>query len=235
MTESDWEAIYKLDFINFTDCYKTCDSYCCKNFLGKHFKILDKEAVILPLLESEFNFYQKKGGISGIKDIKKEVFKLKNQKEFSLYFLTCTCKGLCTPHNLRPLICRIYPYFPCVSTRGEIIGFKAASFMDLFFKDNSFHPCTLVREHSIELQNSLRESLKPLMRYPLLIFSFKALEILAKFLELKMQDEANIFSESFFKKLEWNLISRKAWSVEACKNEISTSYDEIAKIYGDFL
>ena len=62
----DFNKLYNSEFIAFKDCYKTCDSYCCSNFLGKTFKILSKNRVVLPLLEEEYLYYKSKGGIQNI-------------------------------------------------------------------------------------------------------------------------------------------------------------------------
>ena len=62
----DFNKLYNSEFIAFKDCYKTCDSYCCSNFLGKNFKILSKNCVILPLLEEEYLYYKSKGRIQNI-------------------------------------------------------------------------------------------------------------------------------------------------------------------------
>ncbi|WP_299549892.1 hypothetical protein [uncultured Helicobacter sp.] len=240
----DWEALYKLEFVHFKECYLTCDSYCCKNFLGENFKILNQNAVTLALLEGEYKFYTQKGGIKNITALaRKEEFTLQNGKTFTLYFLSCECAGLCSPHCMRPLLCRIYPYFPIVNARGEILDFYPASLMDLFFSNKQAHKCTLVREHDAELQAMLKTSLKPLLKIPLFIFVFQAMEILAKSLQKTMQNnigdiKVDLLNSSnkdlFFKKLEWNLFSRKAWQSNF-NAQITQSYTEIAKNFGEFL
>ena len=245
----NWEELYKLEFVHFKECYLTCDSYCCKNFLGENFKILNQSAVTLALLEGEYQYYTQKGGIQNITTpARKEEFTLQNGKKFVLYFLSCECAGLCNPHCMRPLLCRIYPYFPIINTKGKILDFYPASLMDLFFSNKSAHKCTLVREHDTELKAMLRTSLKPLLEIPLFIFVFQAMEILAKSLQKAMQtscqnhlgdlkvdllDSRN--KELFFKKLEWNLFSRKAWNTASFNTQITQAYTEIAKNFGEFL
>ncbi|EEO25556.1 hypothetical protein [Helicobacter winghamensis] len=241
----DWEALYKLEFVHFKECYLTCDSYCCKNFLGENFKILNQNAVTLALVEGEYNYYKQKGGILNLTTpAKKEEFTLQNGKKFVLYFLSCECAGLCNPHCMRPLLCRIYPYFPIVNAKGEILDFYPASLMDLFFSQKEAHKCTLVREHDAELQTMLRTSLKPLLEIPLFIFIFQVMEILAKSLQKIMHDNVGNLKvdlldsnnkDLFFKKLEWNLFSRKAWNTSNFNAQITQAYTEIAKNFGEFL
>lgn len=235
-----FNKLYNSEFIAFKDCYKTCDSYCCSNFLAKSFKILNQNRVVLPLLEQEYLYYKSKGGVQNITQEKKETYTLKNGKKLVLYFLYCECGGLCEPHCMRPLICRIYPYFPLVSLEGKILGFYPASLMDLFFSKKQFHPCTLVRENDTEIKEQLSKSLKPLLESPLYIFAFRALELLAKALQNYLQntciDALNAQErEKFLKKLEWSLLSNKAWDNAAFKEAITQEYESVAQLYGDFL
>lgn len=74
-----WEEVYKTEYVNAPECRKTCRRYCCKNFYGEHFNILDKTGVSLPLLEKEYEHYKKIGGIRNITTpAKKRTFYLKN-------------------------------------------------------------------------------------------------------------------------------------------------------------
>ncbi len=236
----DYEKLYNSEFIAFKDCYKTCDSYCCGNFLGKSFKILNQNRVILPLLKEEYLYYKSKGGIKNIRQEKHQTYTLKNGKKLEVYFLYCECGGLCAPHSMRPLICRIYPYLPRVSHQGELLGFYPASLMDLFFSNRGAHSCTLVREHDTTLRAQLAQNLKPLLRIPLYIFIFRALEMLCQTLQeylgnvcLDVLNEKE--TKEFLKKLEWCLLSNKAWNNETFKDSISKEYEAIAAKFGDFL
>lgn len=239
MKNIDWEKLYQMEFVHFSDCWKSCDSYCCKNFLGESFKILNSKRVILALLEGEYQYYKSKGGIANITEPpKREEFTLKNGKKFVLYFLSCECAGLCNPHSMRPLLCRIYPYFPRLNAKGEILGFFPAALMDLFFSSHLAHSCTLAREHSAELEAQLRENLKPLLEIPLFVFVFRAAEALAVALQKylgnvhidTLEDNA-----AFVRRLEWSLLSNKAWDNEEFKESIVRIYDEVAAVFGDFL
>lgn len=238
--EIDWKSIYGKDFVSFKDCYLTCDGYCCKNFFGDYFKLLDKKAVILPMLEGEYLYYKSQGGIKNItQKHRKEEFNF-GDKKLVLYYLSCECSGLCSPHCLRPLICRIYPYFPIVNIYGDILDFYPVSLMDLFFSSDANHRCTLVREYQEELKKQLNESLKELLRYPLFIFIFRLMEILARALQDSLNYQyIDLLNErekvDFFKKMEWILLSRKAWKQLNFKKEAHRIYREMVAYYGEFL
>lgn len=94
----DWEALYKLEFVHFKECYLTCDSYCCKNFLGENFKILNQNAVTLALVEGKYNYYKQKGGILNLTTpAKKEEFTLQNGKNLCFTFSLVSVLGFATP------------------------------------------------------------------------------------------------------------------------------------------
>ena len=138
----------------------------------------------------------------------------------------CNCKGLCKPHYMRPLICRIYPFIPKVSFDGECDGFLYASLFDVIYNDTN-HPCTLTRENKEEIFEVLREKLKPLLTEPKLVFAFKVLEILYFNLLEKLDLTKDI--NTLNKKLEFLLLSRKAWRSKEFKQDITQAYEEITK------
>lgn len=70
------------------------------------------------------------------------------------------------------------------------------------------------------------------------------MEILAKSLQKIMHDNVGNLKvdlldsnnkDLFFKKLEWNLFSRKAWNTSNFNAQITQAYTEIAKNFGEFL
>lgn len=238
-----WQEVYNTEYVKAPECWKTCGGYCCKNFYGEHFNILDKSGVSLPLLEKEYEYYQSIGGIKNITEpAKKRTFKLSNGKSFSIYLLSCNCGGVCEPHGHRPLICRIYPYFPVVDASGTVLDFEYAALMDLFYRDpDSDHKCTLVREQSKRIKQELSISLKPLLRDPEVVFVFRCLKELVDRLKLKMNGHINTLDEAqlkkFIAKYEWMILSGKPWKDAAFSQRIDTIYDEVKAAFGnkDFL
>ncbi|MFT6787711.1 MAG: Fe-S-cluster containining protein [Pseudoalteromonas rhizosphaerae] len=239
----NWQEIYNTEYVNAPECWKTCGGYCCKNFYGEHFNILDKSGVSLPLLENEYEYYKSIGGIKNITTpAKKRTFTLSNGKSFSIYLLSCQCGGLCEPHGHRPLVCRIYPYFPIVDAFGTVIDFEYSALMDLFYRDpDNNHKCTLVREQAIKLKRELTVSMKPLLRDPEVVFIFRCLKELVDRLKEKMGGFIDTLDESqkkkFIAKYEWMILSGKPWKDPAFSKRIDTIYDEVKAAFGneDFL
>lgn len=240
MNITSWKKIYSTSFFDAPQCWTTCDGYCCKNFFGNYFTIFNKDSVVLPMFEDEYLYYESIGGIKNIPKATKHTFELNSKEKFSVYFTKCNAKGMCDPHCARPLICRIYPYFPIVNVKGEIIDFEYAAFMDLFYENKLNHPCTLVREQSAQIkqqiQNSFQESLK---ENPKLIFTFKLLELLALFVKNHFPIHLDKLSEeekkTFFKNYEITMLKGTIWKKEEFKNKVLQTYIQIKNHYGNFL
>lgn len=240
MIKINWQEIYDKEFVFFNECYKTCDGYCCKNFNQENFQMLPKNIVSLPLLKSEFEHYCKVGGISNLTlPPKEQKYTLKNGKNIEIVYLSCDCNGLCTPHQNRPLICKIYPYFPIFNNQGKLESFEYSSLFDVFYNVKN-HPCTLINSHKEELERQLIENVKILGKYPLLIFIFKVLKILIENLReyININDLSTLNpneKKKFFAKFEWAILSAKAWKKDKVKDEIQEIYDDLARKYGEFL
>jgi len=234
-----WFYVYSEEFFNAPDCWKTCDSYCCTNFHGEYFKMMDKKGVVLPFLHDEYEHFKSIGGIKNITSKPKERnFALPDGKSFSMYFLTCHCQGLCDPHLARPLVCRIYPYFPVVNFKGDLLDFNYVALMDIFYKNESSHPCTLVRENSSDIKNQLRKSLQPILKYPKIVFAFMATKLIIDYFRkdmgLYLDEIPKDEFESFFRKYEWSVLSGKPWNNNEFKDDISNTYKKIKDHFGDF-
>lgn len=243
MPQVNWSDVYNSEFVNAPECWKSCDGYCCKNFYGEHFNILDKNGVALPLLETEYEYYKSIGGIENITEpAKKRTFTLSNGKSFSIYILSCSCGGLCNPHNARPLICRIYPYFPLVDAYGMVEGFEYSALMDLFYRDpDKNHKCTLVREQAKKVKDELTVNLQPLLSDPEVVFIFMCLKELVSRLKNKMSGFIDNLDDEgkkrFIAKYEWMILTGKPWSDKAFSARIDAIYEEVKQANGnvDFL
>jgi Fe-S-cluster containining protein len=219
----DWSKLYEKELFRADNCYLKCDSYCCNNFFGKYYNFLDKDSVVLPLIDEEYEIYKKRGGIKNIKEKKYELNI--GEKKFIFFLLYCKEKGLCKPHTNRPFICRTYPFLPKVNEYGEIIGFNYASLFDIFFNKEN-HNCPLVKDKKI--YNEWKQNLPEFS--PKMIFALMLLDALIE--ELKKLDLN--FSESMkqsVNKLELILLSGKVFK----KIDVTKIYEKVKKVYGEFL
>lgn len=233
-----------LEFINFPKCYEGCGGYCCTGFKNNNFNFFSSEVMALPLLEKEYKQYIKSGGIKEKVELKKiEEFRLKNSRILKIYWLYCNAKGLCDPHENRPLICKLYPLLPKVDSSGKILDFFSASLFDLFY-DKFSHPCLLISDSFEEVKEQLKISVKVLLDDPLYIFAFRVCYLLCEYLKeyLKKKFGSHFIADinrgevqEFWQKVQWLLLTRKAWRNEKFYSEVCDIYDEIANVWGEFL
>lgn len=238
----DWALIYQQRWVDVPDCWQTCGSYCCQNFAGRHLNLLEKDAVSLPLTASEWHYYHAQGGIRNITHPpKKRDFILANGRCLSLYFLSCTCQGLCDPHSLRPLICRLYPYFPIVKADGTIEGFDYVALMDIFYQNpQQAHPCTLVRQQAEQVQAQLRRDLPLLLSDPLMVFLCQlAKAFIDRFravLPMRLDTLDEPAKNQFYRQYEWYLLSGKPWRTAEFQAAAVHCYAQVKQAFGyDFL
>ena len=186
-----FDSLTDANFVYFKDCYKACGGHCCN--------ALSDDENILPMLEPEFLSMKKNGGLNNI-DFFHKTFVLKCGKSINIYFLICKNKGLCKPHKNRPLVCKIYPYFPLVSKYGEFLGVREISFYDLFYKDDKNHPCTLINLHKNELLQMYKQNIQKIIKEPIMIFVFMVFEIIDRHLKSYFnQNFKNIFFDDLSK------------------------------------
>ncbi len=235
---------YKQEYIYTPKCYESCAGYCCAGFTNPNFKLIRSNFIALPLFDIEYQEYLKAGAINGMEVAKKsEKFKLKGGQTIILHWLHCDKKGLCNPHSNRPLVCKLYPILPKVSSSGEILGFFNGTIFDLFFSDKS-HPCTLIRENRQETQDMLKSNLTDLLKDPNYIFIFKAAQIAVEHLQNYIKDifGTYIIDEIpqdkvalFWGEVEMAMMLRRAWNTPKFIDDINEAYENIARIWGEFL
>ncbi|NLE37351.1 MAG: hypothetical protein GX621_04935 [Pirellulaceae bacterium] len=225
----DWKAVYATPLFDVGACHAHCGGYCCRNFYADDFRILSAKEVILPMLESEYDYLTSIGGLEGVSD-------RASYKEFApveghsvrLVFMRCSCEGLCRPHAHRPFICRLYPYFPLVDADGMIVGFDYAALVDLFYASPEQHPCHLVAHCRSAVQSQMTAALQPLVANPEMIFLLRALERITTSLREKiggtfdpMDSEGR---KAFLKKYEYEVFTWSAWRTRKFKDEIAQIY-----------
>jgi len=226
----NWNKIYKEELFTAKNCYLECGGYCCNNFFGQYYSILDKNNVVLPMSDDEYNEY-KKHKVDNLKE-KKYQIKIKD-KEFIFYLLFCNEKGLCNPHQNRPLICKIYPYIPKVNLEGEVIGFNYASFMDLFYSAKDKHNCPLVFKDEKRIQDEIIKNLPKLDAKMIFIFILldKVMEKLKSYFPTNIDKLNQTELKKFILKFEMLLLTGKVFK----KINIEEIYEDVKNIYGDFL
>ncbi|MBT0879746.1 MULTISPECIES: hypothetical protein [unclassified Campylobacter] len=217
---SFFKKLEELEIIYFKDCYKSCNGHCCN--ADKPFN------VIIPMLKSEYEYIKDKTNLSLVASI---AYKLKCEKTITLCFVKCSYKGLCA---FRPLACKLYPFFALVNDDGLVLDINAISLYDLFYKDFSSHPCPLIKYDFDNLKAQFLLNVKQISNEPIIIFIFRALELLVKYLKLYLKDLYLDNCENKKEILHTNNFLN-AYKNEEFKNEINELYLRLSLKYKDNL
>ncbi|EGK8007577.1 hypothetical protein IO395_001488 [Campylobacter lari] len=235
-----FDTLQDKEFIFAPQCYKTCNGGCCHNIHAQYFKFNKSSAVILPMLEVEY-LSLKQAGNTYLENGKVNTLTLKNGKKINIYFAKCDLKGLCNPHSLRPLICKLYPYYPQVDYDGNFLGVKPCALFDIFYKDAQKHYCTITHKKSDDFLKEFEQNTQVLRREPIMIFVFKALEVVEETLKQYTYDHYGkaVYLEEltheekfdFFAFQEINSMTMQAYRNEKFISKIQDIYDNLEVRY----
>jgi len=223
---SDWEKIYSLNGIYEENCWKSgCNSHCCNyNIVSKNFKIIKKVNEI-PLFPGEYYFLKQNNKFQQYSTIKILSFSLKNNIKIPIILNWCPLNGKCSNHNYRPVMCRLYPYFPKIDYQCRVLGLERSIPYDLFWEEfGEKMPCSIT-SLSIDSINSTLEIVNNLCKDPINIFYMMMASIYKKNINTQMKKyilQLNINnSNDFFKLWEKLMILNKLFNVKETINEIT--------------
>ncbi len=179
--ETDWDAIFRGEFVRRPHCWKTCDSFCCKpTRVTQHFLFLRSRGVDLPHLPGEYHYLETTGHLqAGFADtFTRHRLRLPNGRTMPLYRAVCTLDGTCSDHRYRPLVCRVYPFMPVPTLDGDLERTEPTALIDIFWNalETSGHPCTIT-EMDADEWDAYRALCRELFKDPVNILYFKAASI----------------------------------------------------------
>lgn len=231
----DWESIHNIKFVEFSDCWKTCNGYCCNHVHDDAGFTFMKNGSGMVFFNDEYEFLKRINKLQyGFKD-KAKVTEFKINNEFTLKFVQSKCSlgGVCTIPEYRPILCKIYPYSPVINLdTKEIEDFITISLPDQAWTALEKPPiCTLVKDHSKEVKEQLKPGLSELIKDPYFVFHFKAIELFNTFvkqgiIELRKQ-VPDLSMKDFTRCWEMYLMKGDSFSVEELREELSKAYFKI--------
>lgn len=124
-----WEKIFNSEFIFETECYKTCNSFCCRwDSEDIPLKIIPKGGTLF-YLPKEYAYISQYGKVTEL-----EPFKMKAKffdKEITLYYKHCNDDANCNIKFSRSLYCKLYPFLPVFDINGTLTDLKYISVYDV--------------------------------------------------------------------------------------------------------
>jgi hypothetical protein len=235
LIDIDWKSIYSLDGIFEAGCWESgCASHCC-NFerVGRNFKIIKKINEV-PLFPGEYLYLRRNGKLQPGSTVKTIRFSLKNGVVIPIILNWCPHDGRCPEHDYRPVMCRIYPYFPVVDRDGKVKALERSIPYDLFWEElGETMPCA-IQTLSLVSINSLLKIVECLCLDPHNIFYLMAAHIykqqIAKGIRqnglLEVRD-----SNRFFANWEKLLITNRLFDVESTLNELTGLWIQLRQKY----
>ncbi|AXL34224.1 hypothetical protein [Campylobacter jejuni] len=237
-----FDILHDKEFIFAPKCYMTCNGGCCHNIYAKYFRFNTSNDVVLPMIEAEYLSLIKAGN-NNFENYSKVAYNLKNNKKLVVYYVKCSLGGICNPHNLRPLICKLYPYYPKVDFDGNFLGVKPCALFDIFYKNKKNSFCTIAHNTEEEFLNLFNKSTKILQREPIMIFIFKTLEYIEEALkkytydyygkEVYLDEMTEDEKYEFFSMQELNSMTLEAYKNNDFINKVQNLYDILEKKYNN--
>lgn len=203
-----WDQLFADDFLYRERCWEGCGGgYCCKpTRVQRHFSLLRREGVELPLLPGELRWLQDRGLLQRGFDSALTCHRvsLPSGAVFPIYRTVCHLDGRCSDHTHRPVVCRIYPFAPVPDVEGKVERLEPVAVIDLFWAElaGAQDPC-IVGALSAAERARFEAMCGLLFADPINIFYLKAASIfknavkrgvVERFPQLLERDEASFFS-----------------------------------------
>lgn len=233
-----WDKIFKAEFIEEPGCYKTCESYCCRwNTPDIPLTIIPKGGTLF-YLPNEFQYIEKYGKITD-KPLYDISIKLDNGKEIKVYYKYCTDDKNCNVLFSRSLYCKLYPFFPVMNIKGEIVDVKYISIYDITCQlIDQKTPCYVKdkKEHYLELWKNNSKNIELLKNPNILFYLMVANIVHDNYCEtLKNSPIINLKGTQFWKKWEKFYLGKMLFNKNKIKEDLENLYSEFEKHYTDFL
>jgi hypothetical protein len=228
------------------ECWKNCNSYCCKsNHKAQDFSLMKCGSAGMVFPEEEYNFLKENGVLQDGHEetARRHEFCFNEKTGHTLKFVTANCDlgGMCSDAKWRPLICKFYPLYPVVTPGQEKIeNYTFGSMLDQYWDGLGIeHPCWLYRTKSDVINEGINSKAAPILQMPYIAFYLTAANIFVAHVAANTEKTAQLTHETdprkFFRDWEVKYLTGAHVNVEGLKIELQNLYTQIADYYGDFL
>jgi len=155
-------------------------------------------------------------------------FEISDTIKFSIVNAKCTYNGLCSQHKYRPFLCKLYPVYPVVDFKGNILGYeKGGIWQERLFDKN---PCTVSFDRN-SIDRNTQIIIKEFFQEPKNIFYFKSMEILNSAISNKITELKEEFKDAsfdiFIKKVELLYLKNKIIDTGKIKEDIAKLFKQM--------
>lgn len=242
-TRVDWAYIHSQTFFTAEGCWTTCNGgFCCS--IKCHpdlsaLRFIPTEGATMIYLEEEYSFLRQNGRVSD-NQAKYLSLDFGMEKPLRLISARCLYMGLCRDIIERPLLCKLYPYFPVFSLDGNIENFCPVNIFDLTLGTiGEKSLCTIKKDEYINFLNSLSPKLSffQLLNHPYFIFHSMAAKIFADIYINKLKTNKQLMDikgKDFWRMWEYYYLSGKLFDMEGLKEKVAEIYKALKQQYPGF-
>ena len=240
-SDDQWEQIHSIE-LRFGDCWKNCDSYCCKsNHETQEFALFKQDSAGMIFMQQEYEFLERYNRLQTgfVESSRKHSFQFDDNKYLNFVTAVCGLGGLCSLPSYRPMICKLYPYLPIPSIESNTIEkFITGSALDQYWDDmNVEHPCWLHRTKEQEVKNSISDAGSK-FQHPYIVFYLSAAGIFLDSIRMNLKKQyPELLSgdpRQFFKQWEVLYLTGQLIDKEDYRAELRRLYAQVVDQYGEF-
>ncbi len=228
-----WDKIHHME-LDFGACWQNCGSYCCNsNSEHLNLSLMKPNSAGMVFMPEEYNYLKKTGRLQDgfEKFLKKHTVKLDSEVEFEFYTSVCGLGGICSNCDYRPLICKLYPYFPYFNIpKAQIAGYIEGSAIDQFWDELKIeHPCWLVRTKKNEVLAQIAKTESVLSHPYVMFYLTAAAEFIRTTSEAIRTHKPELLDrdpKEFFKHWELYYLSGSLVDVPLLKKRFRNFYDQ---------
>lgn len=239
----DWERIHGLsNYVETGDCWRECGSYCCKtNHAEFSFRFIRAGQVLLPLCPAEYDYLKSLGRLpdDSPQAVSRLAVELKPDRSVAVYMVRCDRGGLCDHPDFRPLICKIYPYYPYPSPEGDVEELVLGSVFDVARWARDGHlACPALQNEDEAVREKAKQTYARLFEHPHLIFYFRmgwgVMQLMLEHLRTEHSDILDLPLTDYFKKWEVLYMTGKLTPAAEVAQLGRREYVEVSRVWGDF-
>ena len=236
MVNNLWKNILEREFIFEKECYKTCNSFCCRWEHEDFPRFFIPKGGTLFYLPEEYNYIKSNAMLSD-GNISQLSINLYDNKKVSIYYTACNDDRNCNIKFTRTLYCRIYPFFPVFNMEGELLDLKYISIYDITSDIIGLKtPCYVKNKKEVYLKLWQKDKeLLNILKNPYLLFHFMVADILYNnYCEtLKESGLLSYRKEEFWVKWERLYLKKRLINKEKATKDINELYKKFCNEYND--
>lgn len=232
-----WERVQNREFLFEKECYKACNSFCCRWDHIDFPRFYIPKGGTLFYLPQEFEYIKKYEKLPNT-EIAELSSTLYDGKKISIFYTACNDDEYCNINFTRTLYCKLYPFFPVFTIDGELKALKYISIYDITSSIMNIEtPCYIKskKDEYIQLWKN-NDEIMSIFKNPYLLFHFLVADIVYNnYVSYCSNLKFDINNKKLFWK-NWELLYLKGELInkEQLQADLNKMYREFKSKYTSF-